>query len=104
MAPALVVNTLLPSTTKIEKVPPESIVPDDLDTSGQHPPLYHKLRGYEAFPEHITGKTVWDADDYKNSPRRWTHQLTEEEIFELSDAAGRFTVAEIPLTGISKVP
>ena len=79
------------------------IFPDSIKTSGQHPPIYEQLRSYKDFPDEITGPTVWDAEDYKNNPERWTHWLTEDEIAELSDAADSFKAASIPLTGISKV-
>ena len=79
------------------------VFPDGIKTSGQHPPLYEQLRSYDDFPEEITGATVWDAEDYKRNPERWTHWLTENEIEELSEAADEFRAATIPLTGISKV-
>ena len=82
---------------------PKSISPEYIKTSGQHPPIYEQLRSYEVFPEEITGPTVWDAAEYKSSPERWTHWLTEDEIRELSDAADKFSAASIPLTSISKV-
>ena len=79
------------------------IFPDGIKTSGQHPPIYEQLRTYEDFPDEIIGPTVWDAEDYRNNPERWTHWLSEGEIAELSDAADKFKAASIPLTGISKV-
>ncbi|KAK0513728.1 hypothetical protein JMJ35_003450 [Cladonia borealis] len=79
-----------------------SIFPDGIKTSGQHRPIYEQLRSYEDFPEEIIGPTVWDAEDYRNNPERWTHWLSEDEIAELSDAADKFKAASIPLTGISK--
>ncbi|KAL1844815.1 hypothetical protein VTK73DRAFT_1738 [Phialemonium thermophilum] len=50
---------------------PRSIFPDGIRTSGQHPPLYDVLRPFADFPEHITGKTVWDAKDFISHPERW---------------------------------
>ena len=79
------------------------VFPDGIKTSGQHPPIYEQLRSYEDFPDEIIGPTVWDAEDYRNNPERWTHWLSEDEIAELSDAADEFKAASIPLTGISKV-
>jgi hypothetical protein len=38
-----------------------------------------------------------------NSPEKWTHAFTEEEIQELGEASDRFIEKGIPLTGISKV-
>lgn len=102
MAPGLIDETPQ-SVLSLDQSPPKSIFPDGLKTSGQHIPLYEELRPYEDFPEHITGGTVWAADDYKNNPERWTHRLTVEEIAELSDAADHFKAAGIPLTGISQV-
>lgn len=78
-------------------------IPDGLQTSGQHPPLYADLRPYDDFPKHIEGDTVWATAELQGNPQYWTHQLTEEEIAELSDAADRFAGEDIQLTGISKV-
>lgn len=102
MAPALTAAYPNHSST-IEKHVPRSLFPDGIKTSGQHPPLYHQLRPYEDFPHEITGATVWDANDYKDNPERWTHWFSDEEIAEMSEAADNFTNASIPLTGISKV-
>ena len=90
-------------TQSTEKQLPRSIFPDGIKTSGQHPPLFHQLSPYQDFPNNITGPTVWDANDYKNNPERWTHWLTDDEIAELSEAADSFRSASIPLTGITKV-
>lgn len=102
MAPGLAATfpTHTPST---EKQVPRSIFPDGIKTSGQHPPLYHQLRPYDEFPHETTGPTVWDAEDYKNNPERWTHWFTDEEVAEMSEAADTFRNAGMPLTGISKV-
>ena len=77
--------------------------PDGIKVSGQHSPCYDELRSYENFPEEITGPTVWKAEEYQDSPERWTHQLTEQEIKEISEAADNFKAAGIPLLDISKV-
>ncbi len=82
---------------------PRSIFPDGIRTSGQHPPLYDRLRPFSEFPEEITGPTVWKKEDYAGHPERWTHPLTDDEIQELSDTADRFIASGTPLTGISKV-
>lgn len=79
------------------------IFPDGIRTSGQHPPLYHDLRPYSAFPKEITGPTVWKAEDYANNPERWVHGFSHDEIEELSTAANKFLLDGIPLTGISQV-
>ena len=102
MAPGLAA-TLPTHSSTIEKQLPWSIFPDGIKTSGQHPPLYHQLSHYDDFPHDITGPTVWNAEDYKNNPERWTHWFTEEELSEMSEAADNFRDAGIPLTGISKV-
>ncbi|KAK4694350.1 hypothetical protein P7C71_g3219, partial [Lecanoromycetidae sp. Uapishka_2] len=98
MAPGLT-DTLQQQAHNFSKPLPRSIFPDGIKTSGQHPPLYEELRPYEDFPSEITGATVWNAEDYKNNPERWTHHFKEEEIAELSKAADDFRAAEIPLTG-----
>ncbi|KAL1393955.1 hypothetical protein HDK64DRAFT_13868 [Phyllosticta capitalensis] len=107
MAPASVAETApqaphtLPS--KASSVPVDrNVFPDGIKTSGQHAPLYDQLRPYEDFPKEITGPTVWNADNYKNNPERWTHPFSEEEVAELSAAADKFIADGIPLTGISK--
>lgn len=102
MAPGLAATLTTPYPSNEKKVP-RSIFPDGIKTSGQHPPLYHQLSPYQDFPHDIAGPTVWDADDYKNNPERWTHWFTDEEIAEMSEAADEFRNAGIPLTGISKV-
>lgn len=81
---------------------PRSIYPDGIKTSGQHPPIYSQLRPYEAFPQEITGPTVWKADDYRNAPERWTHVFTEEENAEIGAAADAFRASGTPLTGITR--
>lgn len=102
MAPGLA-ETLPRQVPSSKKPVSKSIFPDGIKTSGQHPPVYEALKPYEAFPREISGPTVWNAEDYKNNPERWTHHLAEEEIHELSKAADDFKAAGTPLTGISKV-
>lgn len=104
MAPGL--TDLLPSSPPLlHSTPPQSkaTFPDGIKTSGQHPPQYNQLQPYSSFPKQITGPTVWKAEDYANNPERWTHQFTEEELAEMSDAADQFLAAGTPLTGITKV-
>ncbi|GAQ42353.1 hypothetical protein AtubIFM55763_007578 [Aspergillus tubingensis] len=81
---------------------PLDVFPDGLKTTGQHPPLYEHIHPFDKFPKEITGPTVWKPEDYSNSPEKWTHRFTEEEIEELSAAADGFLEAKIPMTGISK--
>ena len=81
----------------------KSIFPDGIRTSGQHAPLFEKLRPYSEFPKEITGPTVWKKEDYINNPERWTHLFTNEEIVELGAAAENFIEKGIPLTSITKV-
>lgn len=80
-----------------------NIFPDGLKTSGLHPPIASLLQPYSEFPKHITGPTVWKAEDYQNNLERWIHRMTKEEIDELSAEADKFIAEKIPLTGISKV-
>ena len=103
MAPELTLSMQDQSPGIVKRNALRSIFPDGIKTSGQHPPIYEQLRSYEEFPEEIIGPTVWNAEDYRNNPERWTHWLSEDEIAELSDAANKFKAASIPLTGISKV-
>lgn len=77
--------------------------PDGLKTSGQHPPVYSQVRPYSDFPKVHGGPTVWKAEDYREHPELWTHQLDESEIEEISSAADSFIEKGLTLTGISKV-
>lgn len=105
MAPgALVADPLhdgLPTVKRTEA--PRSIFPDGIRTSGQHPPLYDRLRPYADFPKEISGPTLWKRETYENNPERWTHPFTDEEVQELSDTADAFIASGTPLEGISKV-
>lgn len=79
------------------------IYPDGIKTSGQHPPIPHAIRPYSEFPKHISGPTVWQAEDYQNNPERWVHHFSQDEIKELGAVADKFIADKIPLTGISQV-
>ncbi|KAI9902387.1 hypothetical protein N3K66_001739 [Trichothecium roseum] len=81
---------------------PRDVFPDGIRTSGQHEPLYDLLKPYSAFPKEITGSTVWQKETYVDSPERWTHRFTEDEVGELSRAADDFLRSGTPLTGISR--
>ncbi|TKA27306.1 hypothetical protein B0A54_16706 [Friedmanniomyces endolithicus] len=100
---------MAPSLTEPALEPPhmvsstnKSAFPDGLKTSGQHPPVYARLRPYADFPKQITGPTVWRAEDYRDHPERWTHVFSDEEITELSGAADNFLASGVPLTGITR--
>ncbi|CAG8876774.1 unnamed protein product [Penicillium nalgiovense] len=80
----------------------QDIFPDGLKTTGQHPPLYDHIIPFERFPKHITGPTVWKAEDYRENPEKWTHVFTQDQIDELSSASDAFLASKTPLTGISK--
>ena len=81
----------------------KDIFPDGIRTSGQHPPLYDKLKGFDEFPDQITGPTAWRKEDYTNNPERWVHRFSDEEVAEMSAAADTFMASGSPLTGITKV-
>ena len=103
MAPALTEAATTPphilsGTPAVSK----AIFPDGLKTSGQHNPIYERLRPYSDFPKEITGPTVWRAEDYRNNPERWTHVFSDEEIAELSRASDDFIASGTPLTGMRK--
>lgn len=103
MAPiAIHSNPLTPPIYFNKKVVDTSIFPDGIKTSGQHNPLYDQLRPYSEFPKQCTGSTVWTASDYTNSPEKWVHRFTEEEIEELGAVADRYIADGLPLTGVSK--
>lgn len=89
--------------TTIKPQGSRSIFPDGIKTSGQHPPNYDELRGYDEFPQSIDGPTLWKAEDYRDNPERWVHRFSEEEIEEMSTAADDFEAFGTLLTGITKV-
>lgn len=91
-------------TSQAQKIVDRKVFPDGIKTSGQHPPLYNKLRPYSDFPTEIIGESVWRPEDYTHNPERWVHVFDEEEVAELSSVADKFLADKIPLTGISKVP
>ncbi|KAK4565456.1 hypothetical protein LTR86_004073 [Recurvomyces mirabilis] len=100
MAPALTeITTEVPHTSSSVS---KAIFPDGLKTSGQHAPNYELLKPYKDFPTQITGPTVWQAEDYRDHPERWTHVFSDDEIAELSKAADDFLASGTPLTGISR--
>jgi len=86
----------------------KAVFPDGFKTSGQHPPLYDQLYPYSAFPKHITGPTVWRAEEYSSNPERWVHHFSASEIAAFSDAADAFIEASkaspstYSLTGITQ--
>lgn len=82
---------------------PKNIFPDGIRTSGQLDPIFDVLEPYNSFPKKITGPTVWNGRDYQNSPEKWVHRFTPEEIKELDEASDKFIQQGIPLTGISQV-
>ncbi|KAK3701505.1 hypothetical protein LTR37_015479 [Vermiconidia calcicola] len=90
------------STKRFNTDAPKDVFPDGIKTSGQHPPIYEKLRSYQDFPKEITGPTVWKPEDYQNSPERWVHWFTEEEKEELGAAADAYMESGAPLTGLTK--
>lgn len=99
---------MAPTLTEVESQPPQTpavskaIFPDGIRTSGQHNPIYSRLRPYADFPKEIAGSTVWHAEDYRNNPERWTHIFNDEEVAELSKATDDFIASGKPLTGISR--
>lgn len=101
MAPA-VAESLPQPPLKLLSVS-RDIFPDGIKTSGQHPPLYEKLKSFEEFPDEIKGSSVWKKEDYENNPERWVHRFSDEEVAEMSTAADAFIAAGTPLTGIAKV-
>ena len=103
MAPALTSSDTAGDIPVTKSQVSRSIFPDGIKTSGQHPPIYDELRGYEEFPKFIDGPTLWRPEDYRENPERWVHPFSLEEIEEISTAADNFRAAGIPLTGVTKV-
>ncbi|OKL55610.1 hypothetical protein UA08_09033 [Talaromyces atroroseus] len=90
------------TTTLSEQKIDLALFPDGLKTTGQHAPLPEFVQPFEKYPAEITGRTVWKAEDYKDSPEKWVHRFTDAEVEELSTAADRFIEDGIPLTGITQ--
>ncbi|KAK3717954.1 hypothetical protein LTR37_005380 [Vermiconidia calcicola] len=99
MAPAI---TSTPPQSLAGEQFSKAIFPDGLKTSGQHGPISERLRPYSDFPKEVSGPTVWQAEDYKNNPERWTHVFSDEEIAELSKASDDFIASDTPLTAMAK--
>lgn len=102
MAPSAVETPLIEAVYTYDK-PSKLVFPDGIKTSGQFDPIYDQIRPYEEFPVDIAGHTVWEAEDYAKNPEQWTHQFSDGEIKEMSDAADAFIASDTPLTGIAKV-
>ncbi|KAL2268953.1 hypothetical protein VTJ83DRAFT_3799 [Remersonia thermophila] len=107
MAPGILVDEPQPAAAPVGAIKrndglPRELFPDGIRTSGQHPPLYDQLKPYSAFPQTITGPTVWQRSDFEGHPERWVHRFTADEIAELSSAADAFLASGVPLTGIAK--
>jgi hypothetical protein len=105
MAPAL--TTSQPTaphtlTTPSLNKAPRNIYPDGIKTSGQHAPIASAIQPYSAFPQEITGPTVWRAEDYKGHPERWTHVFSSAENEEIGSTADKFLASGTPLTGITR--
>lgn len=105
MAPGALIQTPIdgPSERTKNHNAPRDIFPDGIRTSGQHPPIAEELKPYSAFPQEITGPTVWRREDFVDNPEKWVHPFTDEEVKELSETADRFIESGTPLTGITKV-
>jgi hypothetical protein len=71
-------------------------------TSGQHPPIIHRLLPYSSYPKQVSGPTVWRADDLKSHPEQWTHQWTRRELDEIKSAVSCFLGKKSSLVTISK--
>ena len=102
MSPSIAVSPTQEAATADTPVVSKAIFPDGIKTSGQHGPIFSRIRPYEDFPKHITGPTVWKAEDYRDHPERWTHVFSDEEIRELEKSTDDFMASGAPLTGITK--
>ncbi|KAJ5286700.1 hypothetical protein N7478_002386 [Penicillium angulare] len=101
MAPAATASAPI-APHDLVKDAPLHIFPDGLRTTGQHAPLYDHIAPFDKFPKQITGPTVWNPEEYRSKPEKWTHQFTPDQVEELSSAADAFLQSKTPLTGISK--
>ena len=102
MSPSIAISPTQEAATADTPVVGKAIFPDGIKTSGQHGPIFSRVRAYQDFPKHITGPTVWKAEDYRDHPERWTHVFSDEEIRELEKSTDDFMTSGAPLTGITK--
>ncbi|KAI7424892.1 Clavaminate synthase-like protein [Hortaea werneckii] len=102
MSPSIAVSPTQEAATADTPIVSKAIFPDGIKTSGQHGPIFSRIRPYEDFPKHITGPTVWKAEDYRDHPERWTHVFSDEEIRELEKSTDDFMASGAPLTGITR--
>ena len=72
-------------------------------TSGQHDVVFDLVPPYSAFPQKVTGPTVWQAEDFRAKPELWKEQWTPEQIDDLERAYDSFRDSGRPITAISKV-
>jgi hypothetical protein len=91
------------SFTTAQNTANKAIFPDGLKTSGQHNPIYSQLTPPPKFPKEISGPTVWQAEDYRDHPERWTHAFSADEIAELGRAADAYIKSGRKLTAMAKV-
>lgn len=77
-------------------------VVDNELSAGQNEPNFDQIQPYSAFPKVITGKTVWKAADFRNSPERWQRTWSAEQIQDLEAAYTEFEASGLPLTAITK--
>jgi len=91
------------SSPLLQSTANKAIFPDGLKTSGQHNPIYSQLTPPSQFPKEISGPTVWQAEDYRDHPERWTHAFSKDEIAELGGAADEYIKSGKPLTAMAKV-
>ncbi|EHA51734.1 taurine catabolism dioxygenase TauD [Pyricularia oryzae 70-15] len=85
-----------------EPVVDKAIFPDGIKTSGQHAPVYSKIRPYEDFPKEITGITAWNAKEFVDKPEKWTYSLSNDDVAEIGAAADRYIESGQQLTAMSK--
>lgn len=86
-----------------EPVVDKAIFPDGIKTSGQHAPVYSRIRPYEDFPKEITGITAWNAKEFVDKPEKWNYSLSNDDVAEIGAAADRYIESGQQLTAMSKV-
>jgi hypothetical protein len=72
-------------------------------TQGQHDVVLDLVPPYSAFPQKVTGLTVWQAEDFRAKPELWKEQWTVDQIADLERAYESFRETGRPITAISKV-
>ncbi|WWC93854.1 hypothetical protein V866_000690 [Kwoniella sp. B9012] len=71
-------------------------------TSGQHEPDESLVRSYDAFPQEITGPTVWEREKLLKDDNLWKKSWSAEQVKELEDSYEQFVENGLDLPQITR--